>query len=633
VSGATLPFEVLDAYASLLDRKRTSMRDYLESRNVETEDGQLKAFKLRPFQLRLVEMIEETWNKGHAFYGIIIKAGQLGYSTLIEYMLAEGLESVPGCKELTVAHDVDSTVELFSKVDFAANQTPREVHEHTGRVRQNSSGTRIRFRHYGVPREENRYRVSSCRMMTARKRQGARSGTFNRMHLSEYAHWEDLTRIDAFIRSVHDEAGNFLLVETTAFGRNAAYELWNDAVAGRGELVPIFTAWWEHDRYSRKFKSPKEKAEFIESLGRTDPWRYGGREELDLFQGKIGYVLRGMSFGFAPLTAEQLHWRRLWIDNKCRGSLGLFHQEMPSFPEEAFQFSGLPVFNTAKLKGYERAAEAMEGGLRRVRLEWDPDYLALGGYDECPVKMIDDPHGWLTVLEEVESGAKCVGGVDIAEGLVTLPGGNDTDFTAGYIADWLSGQRYVRYNEKTEPDEAAEHWFMMSRFYGDAWIMPESNGPGLAFIKLAERMGFKRFLNRPRTEKTAEGDGTIEMRPGFKSTRSSKSWLISLARTRVEELPDADDDATRSPIDALLLRQQLAYVKSGKGTLAAERGKHDDLVVGDALTELARDQATEGMLSEVQPDMTETVNFMGKVAMHPLAEEYDPSTETEGEAS
>lgn len=622
---------VLRAYRIALDVSLTSFREYLEQHDVEDEGGQLVQFKLRDFQERLLRIVEKRWAEGHAAYVVIIKARQLGFSTMIEMMLDEGVERHPGCKCLTVAHDKDATKDLFQKIEFAVDQTPKTAFAAAGKVQQNSTGTLIRFKHYedGKP-VASRYRISQCRVMTARKKQGSRSGTLNRVHLSEYAHWDDPSKIDGYQQSVHDLPGNFLIVETTAFGRNEAYDLWQDAQSGRGDWIAFFVAWWEHDRYVRPFEDAKKKARFVESLGKTEPWRYGGKEELDLVEGKIGYRLNGEVYGFKPLSPEQLHWRRYWIDNKCKGSLSLFHQEMPAFPEQAFQSSGLPVYDPVKLKSYEPAAAVMAEKARRVRLDWDPDYLELGNLSSCPVKIVDDPLGPITLFREPRPGTKCVGAVDVAEGLESIKGHGDTDSTAGYIADWHTGERYARYHAKTEPEDAAVDFFKLSRAFGDAWLLPEANGPGLAFIKLLEKDGFTKLINRPRVEKTAEGEGTAEMRPGFRTNRGTKPYLISQSRKRVEALPYGDPHAKWSPLDKMLLAEQLVFVKSGHGKMAAEPGKHDDLVIADSLIEVARNEVDEGLLTEVQPDESETANFLGGANLHPRAEAYDPRAELEG---
>jgi len=288
-----------------------------------------------------------------------------------------------------------------------------------------------------------------------------------------------------------------------------------------------------------------------------------------------------------------------------------------------------PVYDVVKVKSYESAADAMEAGARTVRLEWDPDYVALGTLASCPVRIVDDPLGPMTLFRDPAPGSKCVGGIDLAEGLETIKGRGETDYTAGYIADWHTGERYVRYHARTEPEDAAVDWFKLSRLFGDAWLMPEANGPGLAFIKLLEKDGFTRLINRPRVEKTAEGVGTVELRPGFRTNRGTKPYLISQGRKRVEELPHGEPGQTWSPIDKMLLAEMLTFVKSGHGKMSAEPGKHDDLVVGECLTELARSEVDEGLLSEVQPDETETANFLGRAALHPQAEAYDPEKELE----
>jgi len=637
------PDHLLEAFELALDQTATNVIEFLEMHEVEGEDSKRAPFLLRPFQKRLLELIFEQWSKGRAAYVIIIKARQLGFSTLIEYLLSERALRCPGFKGLTVAHDKDATQALFEKVLFASDQTPRDASNRCGIRRRTMSGTRIAYRHHpkkrggrGKDKFGRNYSVSNIRLMTARKRQGARSTTLNGVHLSEYAHWEDLSRLDAYQSSVHDIPGNFIVIETTAFGMNEAHDVWEDACQGRGDWVPFFVAWWEHDRYVRAFDSPKEKAEFIATIGRKDPWRYGGEEESDLIEGKVGYVLRGKRYGFVPLTPEQLHWRRYWIDNKCKGSLELFHQEMPAFPDQAFTSSGMPVFNVGKLKDWQAHSRELDMQYERGNLEWHPDYRAIaadkGNFYSCPVVFEPHPLGKWTIFRDPAPGMKCAIGADVAEGLDAAPGRGDPDYSAAYVIDAMSGERLARYHAREDVSLFYMDLFKASRFYGDAWLLPEANGPGLAVIKLLEKDGFQRMINRPRLEATAEGKRDPELRPGYLTTRRSKPVLISYLQVQTDNLPDAPMPPARyCPVDAMLLKEQLSFVKSGHGKMAAEGGKHDDLVIAAALAEVAREETPDELFTEVQPDMTEFVKQIGRAYIHPDAEPYNPDDGSEEE--
>jgi len=618
-------------YAALRDREVTTVADYIESHDIEDMSGNRVPFDMNPAQHALVETIIDRWKAGHAAFIIIIKPRQIGFSTVIEHLLEEGIQRWPGCKAMTVAHDVDATRELFSKLRYAWDQIPKDMRP----TEENVRGDKIRCRHYAP--DGRSYQTSQVRLMTARKKQGSRSGTLNRLHLSEYAHWENSSSITGFASSVHDFPGNFLIVETTACGHNAAYDLWKDAVSGKGQWFPFFVAWWEHAPYAKAFKSERERAEFRHSLARKDPWRYGGQEELDLHEGRVGYTLLGDRRGFKPLSLEQLNWRRDTIDTKCKGSLRTFWQEYPAHPDQAFLSTGTPRFDIGKLFPWLDVAERLENQLPFGRLEWAlngqpaDDVTVRDNLSLAEVTFVPDPVGMWALFHRPEMGMRCVMGADVAEGLDTSGSTDDPDYSACYVGDALSGRALARFHARLDTTDFAKELFKASRFYGNALTLPEANNQGLAVIKALELMGFDRLLRRLRAEPTSEGKRTPEKRPGFLTTRRSKAVLMRALEEAVKATPPLREPPSYLPWDARFIREAMSFVVSPLGRMGAEPGKHDDLVIARALMEVARLECDAEALTEVPPDRSELVAFLGRANLHPNAETFDSYMEGYGQ--
>ena len=133
----------------------------------------------------------------------------------------------------------------------------------------------------------------------------------------------------------------YRVLESTANGvGDYFHSMWNQAVKGENEFIPIFLAWFTDPTYTRSFRSEAEKNEFIKQVDQTYTDTSG--KEVRTYE----YNLKVKN----SLTYEQLNWRRWTIKNKCGGDEELFMQEYPSTPEEAFISSGRPKFNISSLK-------------------------------------------------------------------------------------------------------------------------------------------------------------------------------------------------------------------------------------------------------------------------------------------
>ena len=118
-----------------------------------------------------------------------------------------------------------------------------------------------------------------------------------------------------------------VVIGSTANGYDDFKDIWDAAVAGKNDFVPVFCAWWEHGEYAMPAEGLHPTKE-EERLKRT----YG-------------------------LSDEQLAWRRWCLKNNCRGNRHL-PAGVSVLSEEAFLMSGRPVFDNRRVT--ERIAELMK---------------------------------------------------------------------------------------------------------------------------------------------------------------------------------------------------------------------------------------------------------------------------------
>ena len=173
------------------------------------------------------------------------------------------------------------------------------------------------------------------------------------------------------------------LADLWQVGRSAAngvgdyfHRIWKQAESGESPFVPLFFPWFMLPEYRMKppadFQVTDEEAELQEKFS---------------------------------LDESQLAWRRWCITANCGGDVNKFHQEYPSTPNEAFLFSGRPVFDVQAVEAAMNSAKpaAFIGSVQR---------------EGSRLRFRTEPYGCLKVWEKPEDGEDYIIGIDVAEGRV-----------------------------------------------------------------------------------------------------------------------------------------------------------------------------------------------------------------------
>lgn len=278
---------------------------------IQKKDGPPGLLRLNHAQLRFWnDVIEPAAQANRPVRAIILKARQLGFSTLIQcYQHGECYWNA-NRNALTISYDEDSTEELFAKTRFCDDSM------WFAREKKRARGTTIEF---AIPHNSTFY------TRTAGNVNAGRGLTFHRLHCSEIPMWPDPeTVLTAAQQAVPAKPGTSIIYESTARGAvGLFYDEWNSAVAGESDFYPFFAPWFWDPEYRLEFESPPKRNEFMQALSGPD------REYRERF----------------GLTAEQMHWREWIIRNQLNGNRMMFRQEYPACAEEAFLTTGSPVFD------------------------------------------------------------------------------------------------------------------------------------------------------------------------------------------------------------------------------------------------------------------------------------------------
>lgn len=524
--------------------------DYIENcLKIKTKSGTVVPFRLNDAQRKLYAVAKRQQDAGKPVRLIILKARQLGFSTLTEGLIFHACATRKNVNALIVAHREDATANLFRMSKLFYDELPAPVKP----MLRASNAQELVFENPSKLRSEREARPglrSRIRCATAGGRGIGRSDTLQCVHLSEYAFWPDgadgkASTIAGILQAVPSLPGTMVVIESTANGFEDFKERWDAAVAGENDFEPVFFAWFENPDYSMPVVPGTE-------------WT---PEERDL---KAAY----------QLTDEQLQWRRWCIANNCGGSLDMFRQEYPASPGEAFLHSGTGVFDNEQIV---------------LRLERLPEPAGRGEFADG--EWTESETGAITLYELPEEGVPYVLGGDTA--------GEGSDYFTAIVIDNVTGRIAAKLRQKYSEPEYVRQIYALGRFYNDALVAIETNFSTYPVMKLQE-MEYPNQYSRER-----EDTYTRQMRKsyGFRTDRKSRPRAIA---NLVEVFSSHPEWFT----DRELLEEMLTFCYNEDHRPEALAGKHDDLVMGAAITYAVRHQQRMTVLTEPEKPREKLIDQM-----------------------
>ncbi len=305
--------------------------------------------------------VQQRYHAQRTRFDIILKARKVGIST---YKCAEYFHDTlfrPNTNSTVIAHNLDTTIELFGKVRLFVERLPDFLRP---KLKRNREREILLESAPHIGELNSKYTVG-----TAGTFDFGRGKDIDNLHLSEYAFYPRPERLKAgALQALRGSTGLTTggaraSIESTAHGFNAFHVEWEEAKRGESRFAPHFFAW---------FEDPACRIEIAEDerLALTDEDR-------------------------ALAKAHRLDRAQLkWLLAKRRELKDRFPQEYPANDVEAFLTSVRAVFDAGVLKAL----------LTRLN----------GG------KAVEERTG-LKIWREPESSGDYVIGVDVAEG---LPGGD-----------------------------------------------------------------------------------------------------------------------------------------------------------------------------------------------------------------
>jgi len=524
--------------------------DYIENcLKIKTKSGTVVPFRLNDAQRKLYAVAKRQQDAGKPVRLIILKARQLGFSTLTEGLIFHACATRKNVNALIVAHREDATANLFRMSKLFYDELPAPVKP----MLRASNAQELVFENPSKLRSEREARPglrSRIRCATAGGRGIGRSDTLQCVHLSEYAFWPDgadgkASTLAGILQAVPSLPGTMVVIESTANGFEDFKERWDAAVAGENDFEPVFFAWFENPDYSMPVVPGTE-------------WTPEEREMRDAYR----------------LTDEQLQWRRWCIANNCGGSLDMFRQEYPASPGEAFLHSGTGVFDNEQIV---------------LRLERLPSPAGRGEFTDG--EWTESETGAITLYELPEEGVPYVLGGDTA--------GEGSDYFTAIVIDNVSGRIVAKLRQKYSEPEYVRQIYALGRFYNDALVAIETNFSTYPVMKLQEM----EYLNQYSREREDTYTRQMKKSYGFRTDRQSRPRAIA---NLVEVFSSHPEWFT----DRELLEEMLTFCYNEDHRPEALAGKHDDLVMGAAITYAARHQQRMTVLTEPEKPREKLIDQM-----------------------
>lgn len=524
-------------YSVLADTKK-----YIERfLHIRTKEGKEVPFRLNESQLRLYEVICVEEAKKKPIRIIILKSRQMGFSTLTEGIIYKKTATGKSINSLIITHKDEATSNLFNMSKLFYEKSPEWVRP----MLKNSNAKELKFENptkNPIDKKNHPGLKSKIKCTTAGGKGVGRSDTLNYIHMSEVAFWpgDILTTYAGLMQAVPNTPGSMVIIESTANGFNAFKKMWDDAVAGRTDYVPLFFAWYEMQEYRMAYHG--------EEL--TDE----EKELQEAFQ----------------LDNEQIMWRRWCIANNCNNDLDMFKQEYPSTPEEAFLTTGDCVFkNKDEILLRIRALE--EKTCMRGQFTYQEKQIALDRIVLSEIEFVQDSKGEVCIYKKPEKGVPYVIGGDTA--------GEGSDSFTAQVLDNRTGEQVARLKRPYDEDEYAKQVYCLGQYYNFALLAVEVNFTTHP-IKLLEYLHYPKQYVR---EVFDTYTGATRKAFGFHTNGTTRPLLIAELVSYIKLFLHLIHDVET-------LREALTFIKNARGRPEAEVGEHDDLLMALGIALMARGQ-------------------------------------------
>lgn len=508
---------------------------------IVNKKGELVRFRLNKEQSTMLEHIEFCLDNGLPIRMMVLKARQIGSTTLFAALGFWFSAMNRNVKYGIVAHMIKSAESIFQKCKLFYNNLPKEMQPKTTQMSSE-----------GITFDTKSGNGINSKIQFATVNEGVfRGQTLSYLHLTECAFWEgNVQAIENSLSPTVSYNPNTMIVrESTANGYNFFKDDWDRAVKGLSDYKTFFFGWQDHEEYKMRvpkhFKLTEKEQELKERFNLSD---------------------------------EQLAWRRYTIENDYKGNATWFAQEYPMTATEAFVAAGTGVFNAETVvKGYEECIEPEKIKLTSYPVE--NKLLVFKRPETYEEKIYAQRSQWSykkqayeyvdtdLLLEEKTYKRQYTIGIDTA--------GLGSDHNQIAVVDNETKELVARFGQKIISEKGlALVAVEIAKMYNNALIAPEVNySPEICNYILDE---YKNVYIRESITKKHHAIQGIEY--GFKTTQTTKPPIISSLSTRLDEEPALIKDK-----DFWYEAEYYIMDDPSRNKMSASSGHRDDIIMAVAI--------------------------------------------------
>lgn len=413
---------------------------------------------------------------------------------------------------------------------------------------------------------------SSWRIATATEQVG-RSRTLNFAHFSEVAFYEvPLASLQKGIGEALVKDA-FVVYETTANGYNEAKDLWDS-----GACVNLFYEWWRSCEY---------RIEDTSGIAKAEGWL---AERVELLREK-------------GLDENQI----AWYCDKYNGYIDkdTIKQEYPISHDEAFVSSGACAFDKDKVIDQIERVKDLQA-VKKGYFKYRKRAIDVDEFEITDIEWVDDDkNGYITIHNEPYVERDTVNREVITRKAPYAIGGD----TAGLGEDYFTAKVVNSINEvcaatmrvqRIDDDLYADQVYCLGWYYHWAIVGIEVNY-SLTATRELEKLGYPNMYKREIMDTTLGKTVTVH-KPGFLTDERTRKVIVEELVRKFRQNPQIE-------VDAETLAEFLVFCKNKVGKYCAILGKHDDLVMADAIAHYIIKQGTVEMIENIDDEDTFLENW------------------------
>lgn len=455
----------------------------------------------------------------------LLKAGQLGISTEILAILTVKFLLVPNSWSVCISHQDEATKRLFERVDFFLQHLPPWLKQFyiPGKT---TEGDIV-----------NQAMNSKFYVGTAGARAFGRGDTIHYAHFSEVSRWKDAGKVlTNVLRAVPlNDPHTWIVKETTANGQGNLHHIeYTRAKNGQGKFRSHFLPWFSNPDYR------------IEDHTLTEDQLNPEEKKLLL---RFPEEDKQQNKGWISLAS--LAWRREMIGTLVsedgRTPEEMFKQEFPSDDQEAFLFSGNPVFPMEQVENYKPKA---------------PTPIFVGNLEGIApnVSLDSTPQGWLKLYKKPMLGSQYIIFADV---------GQFSDFCSAHVIAKKSWRIVATFHANIKAHHFGDELNKLGHYFNKAEIAVEVNNMGQSTIDRLVQLNYPHLYMR---ERLNQKDKKVTLEYGWHTTEKSKALILGHMQNllRTEQVPY---------IDMETIGEISTFVRHDDGSMGASEGNNDDRVI------------------------------------------------------